>query len=420
MATAAELTAIEGIRAEPVRRRGGTLYEGRYTVRDPLVVLNPDDVHATASLSIREIVDAVEGNLVWTDQLVQRGVKPGRELEADVELPVAAGYADTDLYVFYPEKADEIAEKLLDGERLHLNPLVWNLRPGEFEAYFDEDLGRLHIYRGRIYLPDGHHRHQAIVKAYRIWSEAPEEYPDFDPDRQFTVDIHFMSREEEGEFFFEKNVLGKPVEKSKSYDLTTRDPVATLAKRIIDKSPSLRGNVNRVTDRLTGRNPHVVTLSTLRSMVEQVLGEDPALSVAEIEAVSELLARFWEMLANVRPELGQLSLDERRAARGNSMAGQAVIMYGYAELMKQFLADVDETGLDGAIALWDERLARLSPERIYKNKDRTFEGDLFDRDNPLWRDIGAIQTTRSGRDTVSNVRQTRANAGRVLRRRVGI
>jgi hypothetical protein len=351
--------------------------------------------------------------------LVQRGVKPGRELEAEIELSVAAGYPDISLYVFYPEKADEIAEKLLDGERLHLNPLVWNLRPGEFEAYFDDEGRKLHIYRGRIYLPDGHHRHQGIAKAYRIWIEAPEEYPEFDPDRQFTVDIHFMSREEEGEFFFEKNVLGKPVEKSKSYDLTTRDPVSTLAKLVIDKSPSLRGNVNRVTDRLSGRSPHVVTLSTLHGMMEQVVGEDPAMSAVEMDRAADLLARFYELLAAVRPELGHLDIDDRRVARNDSMAGQAVVMHGYAELMRRFFEDVRKSGLDEATATWTERLTKLSPAEPYKSEDGSFEGDLFARDNPLWRTIGALQTTRAGRDTVSNVRQTRASVGRVLRERVG-
>lgn len=410
---------IQGLREKPVRLpRGKSTYAGRYTVSDLLVLENPDDIHASASLTILEIADAIERNLVFTDQLVQRGIKPGREAEAEIELSVEDGYPDTGLYVFFPDKADEIAEKLLDGERLHLSPLVWNLRPGEFDAYLDREQRELRLYRGQFYLPDGHHRHQALLKAFRIWNEAPEEYPNFDPERQFTLSIHFMSREEEGEFFFEKNVLGKPVAKSKSYDLTTRDPVSTLAKRLIEKSPSLRGNVNRVTDQLSGRNPHVVTLSTLHSMMEQIAGEDPALSDREIEDMSDVLARFYEMLAEVRPELGPLDIDERKDARRDSMAAQAVVMHGYAELMKAFRETVKKDGLEEAIGEWDDRLENLSPDVEYEFGD--FEGDLFDRTNPLWRDLGVIQKTRTNKDAVSNVRQTRASVGKLLLEHVGL
>lgn len=420
MVDGSNFASIDGLLEEPVKRRGGGHYQGRFALRDLLLVDNPDDVHATTSLSTRELADAVASNLVYTDQRVQRGIKPGKELVAEVELSLADGYPDTDTYIFYPDKADEIASKLLDGERLHLSPLIWNLRPGEFEAFIDPDARKLFVYRGRIYLPDGHHRHQGIVKAQRIWEEAPDEYPSFDPDRQFTVDVHFMSREEEAQFFFEKNVLGKDVDKSKSYDLTARDPLSNLAKAVIQKSPSLSGNVNRVTDRLSGRNPQVVTLSTLHSMMEQIVGSDTALSDARVEDLSTWLAAFYELLVEVRPELGKLELDERQAARATSMAGQAVVMHGFATLMGRFVEQVEREGLETAVAEWRPRLEDLSPDKRYATEDDSFEGDLFDRENPVWREIGVLQKTRTGKDTVSNVRQTRANAGHLLVERVGL
>jgi hypothetical protein len=71
---------------EPLPRRGGGIYRGRFQVPNPQCLLNPDDLHATVPLTARDIVTAIENRLVWTDQLVQRGVRPEKEGEALVEL----------------------------------------------------------------------------------------------------------------------------------------------------------------------------------------------------------------------------------------------------------------------------------------------------------------------------------------------
>jgi hypothetical protein len=413
---------VPDILPEPLQRRGGGVYRGRFQVPAPQWLLNPDDLHAAAGLTVRDLVTAIDNRLIWTDQLVQRGIKPEKEGEVEVELCVADGYPDSSLYIFHPEKADEIAEKLLAGDNaLKLSPLVWNLRPGRFQAAVDESESteQLYLYRGRVYLPDGHHRHQAILKAFRLWQEVPDDYPDFDPERLFTVDIYFMSRQEEAEYFFQKNWLPRLVARSKSYDLTEQDSLSVLAKRVIDQAESLQGNVNRVTDRLALSNPQVITLSTLREMMSTVVDED-GLTHDEIDELATALARFWEMLAKVRPELGHLAVTERRESRKNSMAGQAVTMYGYAELMRRFLADVKESDLDAAAAKWEPLLRKLRPRRTYTHSETNWKGDFLDRANPLWRDTGVLQTTKSGGETVSNVRQTRDQLAQALVARLGL
>jgi DNA-sulfur modification-associated len=405
---------------QPLSRRGGGIYQGRFQVPNPQWLLNPDDLHATAAVTIRDLVVAAENRLIWTDQVVQRGIKPGREDGADVELCLDDGYPDPATYVFYPAKADEIAEKLLAGQSsLKLSPLVWNLRPGRFQAAVDQgtDPEQLYLYRGRIYLPDGHHRHQAIIKAYRLWEEAPGDYPDFDDERQFTLDIYFMSRRDEAEYFFQKNWLPQQVERSKSFDLTEQDALSVLAKSVIEQAPSLQGNVNRVTDRLAASNPQVVTLSTLREAMRTAVGTE-ALTEQEIANRSVALARFWEMLAEIRPELQRLAVDKRREARLHSMAGQAVMMYGYAELMRRYLHDVDAMGLDDAGAKWRDLLARLRADDLYTHDG--WSGDFLARANPVWRERGVLQTTKSGGETVSNVRQTREQVAQALVERLAL
>lgn len=407
---------IPDLLKEPLTRRGGGIYRGRLDVANPQWVLNPDDLHATASVSIRDIANAGEGGLIWTDQVVQRGVRPERTEGAAVELSLADGFPDDKTYVFYPDKANAIADKLLEGDRsLKLSPLVWNLRPGHFQAAIDQTASGpyLYLYRGRIYLPDGHHRHQGILKAFRLWQDTPDDYPDFDSERQFTVDIYFMSRRDEAEYFFQKNWLPQQVDRSKSYDLTEQDGLSVLAKAVIEATPSLAGNVNRVTDRLGVSNPQVITLSTLREVMQTAVETDD-LTSGEIEKLAPAIAAFWNMLADVRQELGRLDVDQRRESRKQSMAAQAVVMHGYAQLLRQFLRDADASDIESASAAWKPRLDALGPQRQYNHADPKWRGDFFSRENPLWQEIGVLQQTKRGGQAVSNVRQTRDQVGRVL------
>ena len=249
-------------------------HTGKLKLSDIQWTSNKSEQFATATLSIREIADAAAAGMLWTDQRVQRGIKPEVTPPPSAEMSLASGYPNSSQYVFDVARADDMVAKLLDGRRLFLNPLIWNARPGTFEAYYNESEHDIYFYSGRIYLPDSHHRHQAILKAAALFFEAPNDYQSFTPERRFTVELYFMGVEDEGEYFFEKNQLGRSADKSKAYDLSQYDAVAIVAKAMIEKSPSLTGNVNRVTDRLTARNPQVVTLSTLRSAVQTALDAD--------------------------------------------------------------------------------------------------------------------------------------------------
>ena len=183
------------------------------------------------------------------------GHQPGSSVPSGWELSLSDGYPDTTKYVFDAKNADDITEKLLAGEQLFLNPLIWNLRPSHFEAFWNEDDREIYIYSGKIYLPDSHHRHQAILKAVRLWRESPSSYPNFSSARQFKIELYFLQRQHEGDYFFDKNQRPKPTARSKAYDLTTLDDLSLLAKRTIEKSTALSDNVNRVTDRLTAGIP---------------------------------------------------------------------------------------------------------------------------------------------------------------------
>lgn len=405
--------AIKGFLTTPRRSADSSTYRGRLVCPGVQWTGTGADAFATFTMTAEEVAAAAESHLLWTDQDVQRGIQPGLPETPPRELAVAQGYPDPKLYVFDALKADDIAEKLLGGEKLFLSPLVWNLRPDTFRAYWDAEANAIYLYGGRIYLPDSHHRHQGILKAMRTWREAPDEYPNFSETRQFKVELYFLMKDDEGNYFFEKNQLPKPTAKSKAFDLTTRDDLSLLAKRFIEYSASLTNNVNRVTDRLTARNPQVVTLSTVREMM-RVFAATESVDSTELEGLATVAGHFYDMLAGVRPELALLKAPQRRAIREHSLVDSAVMMHGYAALMRDYSDARARDGSRKADKEWAQRLERLRSGNVYRIG--RWSGDLFDKRNPLWQKVGIVSRGGDGRLRVLNTGAARGEAGRVLSR----
>ena len=404
---------IPGFLKLPKKNATGSVYRGRMTCPDVQWTGMPPDVFATFTITAEELADAAENNLLWTDQDVQRGIKPGLPVSPPKELSLSNGYPNSERYVFDVDKANDIVEKLLCGEKLFLNPLVWNLRPGHFEAYWNRNDRELYIYGGRIYLPDSHHRQQAIIKAVRAWRDAPREYPRFSGAREFKVELYLLSREDEGNYFFDKNQRPKPTAKSKAYDLTTLDDLSLLAKRVIENSNSLQDNVNRVTDRLSPKNPQVITLSTLREMMKAFAATEQ-LDQSELEGLAIVAARFYDLLSKIRPELGKLSPPERKDVRNRLVVDSAVMMHGYASLMREFNDDVSKMGASGALKEWEKKLSQFRNDTVYTL--RSWSGDLFEKRNPLWTKVGVVKPGRDSSSlTVLNTGGARAECSRVLK-----
>ncbi|MCJ7545342.1 MAG: DNA sulfur modification protein DndB [Deltaproteobacteria bacterium] len=404
---------IKGFLNRPKLTASGAHYRGRFTCHEVQWTGEGKDALATFTITAEELADAAESQLLWTDQDVQRGIQPGLSSPPTRELSLSDGYPDTKFYIFDANKADDITEKLLRDERLFLGPLVWNLRPGKFEAYWNARNSEIFIYAGKIYLPDSHHRQQAILKAVRAWRDAPSSYPRFSPSKQFKIELYFLSKEDEGNYFFDKNQRPKPTAKSKAYDLTTLDDLSLLAKKVIGKSSALLDNVNRVTDRLTSKNPQVITLSTLREMMRAIAPEE-SLDEPAIEGLATVAATFYDLLAEVRTELGHLEPHERRIVRENLIVDAAVMMHGYASLMREFNDAIAEEGVQKAVADWQQKLQKLSSHVTY-SLDR-WSGDLFAKQNPLWQRVGVIKPGRDGkRLTVLNTGAARSGCGRVLK-----
>jgi hypothetical protein len=404
---------IKGFSKNPKKTAGDALYNGRFTCHDVQWTGEGEEALATFTITAEELADAADSQLLWTDQDVQRGIKPDAPQTTPRELSVGAGYPDPALYIFDASNADDITEKLLRGERVFLGPLIWNLRPGTFQAYCDESKRSIHLYHGRVYLPDSHHRQQGIIKAVRAYREAGSAYPKFSLTRQFKVELYFLSKQDEGNYFFDKNQRPRPTAKSKAYDLTTLDDLSLLAKKVVEKSFALTDNVNRVTDRLTAKNPQAITLSTLREMMKSFATED-SLDDPEIEGLATVASTFYDLLAQVRPELGKMDQASRKKVREILVVDAAVMMHGYAALMSDFNDAIAETGVREATTEWGTKLKRLGQDRQYSFGQ--WSGDLFEKRNPLWQRLGVVKPGKDGRRlTVVNTGGARSACGRVLR-----
>jgi hypothetical protein len=143
------------------------------------------------------------------------------------------------------------------------------------------------------------------------------------------------------------------------------------------------------------------------------------LDSSELEGMAAVGARFYDMLALIRPELGKQELPERRKIREASLVESAVMMHGYAAVMRDYNADLGKFGTSKAGELWSKKLQRLSAKQTYSLGK--WSGDLFEKRNPLWRAIGIVKPGRDGKKlTVLNTGAARSECGRVLRQLLAV
>jgi hypothetical protein len=140
---------VPGFLPEPKLTPTGSIYQGRVTLPGVQWTGVGRDIFATVTVTLEQLADAAESRLLWTDQSVQRGIKPTAPPGTARELAVSDGYPDDRYYIFDAANADDMMSKLLRGERLFLNPLVWNLRPSHFEAFWHQAENELIAYSGK-------------------------------------------------------------------------------------------------------------------------------------------------------------------------------------------------------------------------------------------------------------------------------
>jgi hypothetical protein len=142
------------------------------------------------------------------------------------------------------------------------------------------------------------------------------------------------------------------------------------------------------------------------------LGE--SVDAPALDGLANVAADFYDMLANVRPELGKQGIEERRRIREEKLVDSAVMMHGYASVMREYLSSLPRLGSTEATRIWKEKLTRLGAARQYSIEGWT--GEFFSKQNPLWLRVGVVKPSRDGRSlTTLNTGAARSECGRILR-----
>jgi len=377
-------------------------------VKDVHELEGPEGKYYDGNVTVKDIQQLAEVQKIWVDPEIQRGVRG--KVTAD---PYSIESKPPKGAILDQEKINEIAEKLLSN-KIFGGSLVWNIRPKEGGSLtFDSET--LYIKAKRIYLPDSHHRHRGILKAAQTVTETGIESNVLQ--RKFPVHIYNMDKEGESDLFFEYNQLTKPAASTRSWYLQAYGSDADLSnkivRRLVETCPVFANNVETVSNRISTNSAYVVAWGTLRDCIAESYID---LTKETVDDRIAFYKRFFETLATVRQELYPTSVEKRKEIRSKSLVDQAVIFHGYGRLAKDLLGHLLESkGSKDQEQIWIQfakKLERISPKSNYNY--RGWSGDIFDRENPIWKEKGILTPSRSGKYGVKNVRDTREWAYTIL------
>jgi len=216
-------------------------------------------------------------------------------------------------------KVDEIRDTLLGihktDKKVYLGSLVWNIRkkerniikkikvsendsqPPEYELRMDVD---------NIYLTDSAHRHFGIVEAYNEYRKKPEDYPSFDENFEFSVEIYNLSIDEEQNLFNELNSKQKKITAAKQKELDNSTPLGKIKDEIIDYDmENERIFYNNIELNSNQNNRHTlmtmsVFVASIKEMFKQEIDEVYINSDVNDELKYEIVSYYCDFFSMLR------------------------------------------------------------------------------------------------------------------------
>lgn len=313
----------------------------------------------------------------------------------------------SDKPVIKQDKIERWTEQLIEGTA-YLGQLTWNVRPenGDPGIKYDPDSKRLTLSAMQAFLPDSAHRHKAIEGALESVARGSE----FNVNRKVSVRIYNIDADEEPTVFYAYNQEGEAADEGRSKWLKPQDH-ARLAREFVVRCESLgEKNVDTVRDRLSKKSYRLASFGTISRAIEDGWNwnADELQNPVHFDTALTYLIDFWNRLVTVLPELGFHSLSERKAIRENLLVDNALAINAYMKIA-YWLYD-NQLPLD--------TLDALTKKMVYRKNGVETEYDLFDRQNPVWQDVGLMvqQPTKKGQKlNLRNARQTREAMYVVLR-----
>jgi len=355
---------------------------------------NGQRVKFSTTITVGLVGELLESEKIWVDYDYQRRVKVSyRKDGSEQRTPMVD-----------QNRVADMTEKILQGQ-LYGGALCWNLRLKEVDFTYDEAQLCLQILSGRPTIPDSNHRHQAILKVYKLVRERGYS---FDVNAyEFPLLIELLDLEGERGLFYEYNQLGKPANPTRSKWLNQADLHNRLTSMVIDMC-QLKGHVELVTNNISKNSTKVVTFNTLSTSIAKAF---PQLDEENLLDISCYLVDFFDYLISVRPEVGYLPVARRQQVRAEGIGDSGLAFLGYISLAGDLMGYED----------WQSYVDRLGQSYRYQENpsESVWEGDLMSRDNPLWRGT-VLATGRSGSLTVINQKSSRTFIHEALREVLGL
>jgi hypothetical protein len=333
------------------------------------------------------------------DPEIQRGVKESKSAETKE---------------FLRESQIDSMMEDIHNERFECPQLMWNVRAGEVVWVYLTKLKQLTVYQGVATRPDTNHRHHAIIrfhKKYLDWVEqtGSTEMPGYNPDRQYGLVIYTDDFQGEAHRFYVYNFKGWRVSSSTAHYIESKTHTPAIHARVARETMERCGilglrNVEILSAQLSGNSAKMITFGTLTEALKAAF---PAISDSDLAEKVDYIVEFLDALHEVRPaEISLLGVAQRRAAREVNLADQAVLWHGYFRLASWLQKNAPKT--------WRDDLQALGKPVTYQRDGKTYTGDLFSRDNPVWVDTAVMAPGKRGPRVVNN-RQAREAAFDILK-----
>ena len=298
----------------------------------------------------------------------------------------------------------------IHNDRFECPQLMWNLRAGEVVWVFLTKSKMLTIYQGVATRPDTNHRHQAIIrfhKKYLTWVEqtGSTEMPGYNPARQYGLVIYTDDFQGEAHRFYVYNFKGWRVSSSTAHYIESKTHVPAIHAKVAREAMERSGilglkNVEIISAQLSRNSAKLITFGTLTEALKTAF---PAITETDLPETLNYIVQFLDTLHSVRPaEIALLSVAQRQAVRDASVADQAVLWHGYFHLASWLQKNAADS--------WRDQLAAIAQPVTYKS----FTGDLFSRENPVWVDTAVMAPGKKGLRVLNN-RQAREASFDILK-----
>jgi len=322
-----------------------------------------------------------------------------------------------------------------------LGNLSWNIDPDHHEIAWDEDAGELSVKGAngapvKIKTPDSATRHRSIMDAWN----AP--LRTINPDRRVSVRIWMVPENpnptapddlSEPLVFDAYNQDGKPVNETVARLNYQRDDLERLVKEFVLGNSNLGlDNVENIQNSVARESKKVAAYNTFVTAFKDGYTSDvstPSGYADELRWINE----YWNQLVTAVPEVGVLSLAQRKAARQDSVVASAVLIHAYVRLADYMRTNGIHVStlskLSGLkVTLQDDsKRTKIDPVsgQIVPLRTKGEVVDFFSFDNPIWVNTGVVMTKVSKKDGTTtaetrNAYQSRVAAFDVLKGALGI